>query len=209
MYYIGYILGVILIIWIVSKIFSAIFGKKDTGAAAGSSVSSAEKEETESREDEEKTASEAESAPGSGLRHDTEKPSETAKTGEHIRSGSKRDGTGTPEEKGKVPKRDSEGAAMTFIKPPSEADLPETEPGVKGTGASGEKVPPAEREPRKAGTPGPSVRSGGEESEDGEKKTVILYREDTGRYRKRCPYCNTYMTNGDVFCEVCGSRVSA
>ena len=42
-----------------------------------------------------------------------------------------------------------------------------------------------------------------------EKKLVILYQEDTKKYRKRCPYCNTYLTSGNTICEVCGSEVSA
>jgi hypothetical protein len=200
MYYIGYILGVILIIWLISKVFSALFGKKDAGTVSGPAVPPSVTEGTESGPDEEEIMPEAEDTFEDSVRHDTDKHPESVVR--DTLSDSKKDRTSK--------KTDSKKEGEMFIKPPSDIDLPETSSVVKGPGVSAEKGSVEKYGPGKSKPSEPGIRSGGEESEDaGEKKTVILYREDTGKYRKRCPFCNTYLTSGNTFCEVCGSKVSA
>ena len=190
----------IFIIWLISKVFSALFGKKDAGTVSGPAVPPSVTEGTEGSPDEEKIMPGAEGTFEDSVRHDADKHPESDVL--DTLSDSKKDRT--------TEKTVSKEKEELFIKPPSDIDLPETASAVKGPGASGEKGSSAEHGPGKAKSSGPSRRTFGEESEDaGEKKTVILYREDNGKNRKRCPYCNTYLTPGDVVCEVCGSRVSA
>ena len=176
MYYIGYILGIIFIIWLISRLISAKSRKKDGGASDG-------------------TSSTAAAPAGGGIESKSDKE--------------------TPLEPG--PSKDPAGSDEgSFIKAPDDMDL-STPPG-SGTGkdsSSEKESPEKEKTPgtyssEKEKTPGPTVRSGTDEADaSDEKKTVILYREETGKYRKRCPYCNTYMTSGNPVCEVCGSKVSA
>lgn len=91
------------------------------------------------------------------------------------------------------------GEDERIIKPPKSGELSET---ACSEDASVKKKSSAEK-PKSGG------RSGGNAGGEEEKKLVILYQEDTKKYRKRCPYCNTYLTSGNTVCEVCGSEVSA
>ena len=190
MYYIGYILGVILIIWLLGKLFKAVFGKKDTVPPAGSDPGTL-------RSEERTTLPESED-------EDDVPSSETVPAGDALTSDPI---GGVPEAGGTRKDERTREGGEAYIKAPSDFDLPETK---------GREVSFREEAPEREGThapekgKGPTVRKSTEESDEvEEKKTVILYREDAGRYRKRCPYCNTYLTPGSTVCEVCGSRVSA
>ena len=194
MYYIGYILGILLILWLIGKLINALTGKKDKGTAAEPSP-------------------DADPSVGGG-------------------TGSESYGAETT-----VPKKDDTGGSLSskeilpgpgptsgfaesyeerYIKPPVDMDLPTDPVSEKGKDASSEKESPIKRETsgtypsEKKRISEPVVRSDeSKPDESDEKKTVILYREETGKYRKRCPFCNTYLTSGNQICEVCGSKVSA
>lgn len=154
MYYIGYIAGIIFIIWLISK----IFGKKGNGTDSGINPG-------------EKTTVKGIGPVSPGM----EKPAKTP-DGD--------DGTSAVHSGDGDPGRD-------------EPHLPETTDGAEKTSSI--------KTGKRSG-----VRSGRDESEAPvEKKMVILYRENTGKSRGRCPYCNTYISSGNTVCEVCGSRISA
>ena len=211
MYYIGYILGIVLILWLIITLVKALSGKKDKGSDAGPSSADYP------------SAGGSAGSEGSGIR--------TAVPGKGSEGGSMPSGempSGPMPSAGPAgyrPKEDAwretersetEPAGLSeeiYMKAPSDIDLPKTE---KERGASLERSSRVREESSgthssgKEKTSGPVVRAGRDEpDEDNEKKTVILYREDTGKYRKRCPFCNTYLTSGNTFCEVCGSKVSA
>ena len=214
MYYIGYILGIVLILWLIITLVKALSGKKDKGSDAGPSSADYP------------SAGGSAGSEGSGIR--------TAVPGKGSEGGSMPSGempSGPMPSAGPAgyrPKEDAwretersetEPAGLSeeiYMKAPSDIDLPKTSIYEKERGASLERSSRVREESSgthssgKEKTSGPVVRAGRDETdEDYEKKTVILYREDTGKYRKRCPFCNTYLTSGNTFCEVCGSKVSA
>ena len=218
MYYIGYILGIVLILWLIITLVKALSGKKDKGSDAGPSSADYP------------SAGGSAGSEGSGIR--------TAVPGKGSEGGSMPSGempSGPMPSAGPAgcrPKEDAwreterlaersetEPAGLSeeiYMKAPSDIDLPKTSIYEKERGASLERSSRVREESSgthssgKEKTSGPVVRAGRDEpDEDNEKKTVILYREDTGKYRKRCPFCNTYLTSGKTFCEVCGSKVSA
>lgn len=213
MYYIGYILGIVLILWFIIKLVNALSGKKDKGSDAGPSPA-----------DDPSVGGSAESE-GSGIRTavpgiDSEGGS--LPSGEMPSAGPagyrpKGDTWREPERLAE--KSEAEPAGLSeeiYMKAPSDIDLPKSSIYEKERSASLERSSRIREESSgthssgKEKTSGPVVRAGRDEpDEDSEKKTVILYREDTGKYRKRCPFCNTYLTSGNTFCEVCGSKVSA
>ena len=95
-----------------------------------------------------------------------------------------------------------DGSGGEIIKPPVSGEFSETA-GSKGEDSASVKKKSSSKKPKSGG------RSGDHAGDEDEKKIVILYQEDTKKSRKRCPYCNTYLTSGNTICEVCGSEVSA
>ena len=95
-----------------------------------------------------------------------------------------------------------DGSGGEIIKPPVSGGFSETA-GPKGEDSASVKKKSSSKKPKSGG------RSGDHAGDEDEKKIVILYQEDTKKSRKRCPYCNTYLTSGNTICEVCGSEVSA
>ena len=213
MYYIGYILGIVLILWLIIKLVKALSGKKDKGSDAVSSPADYP------------SAGGSAGSEGSGIR--TAVPGKDSEggslpSGEMPSAGPagyrpKEDAWREPERLAERPETEPAGLSEEiYMKAPSDIDLPKTSIYEKERSASLEKSSRVREESSgthssgKEKTSGPVVRAGRDETdEDYEKKTVILYREDTGKYRKRCPFCNTYLTSGNTFCEVCGSKVSA
>ena len=218
MYYIGYILGIVLILWLIITLVKALSGKKDKGSDAGPSSADYP------------SAGGFAGSEGSGIRTAV---SEKGSEGGSMPSGEMPSGPmPSAGPAGYRPKEDAwreterlaersetEPAGLSeeiYMKAPSDIDLPKTAIYEKERSASLERSSRIKEESSgthssgKEKTSGPVVRAGRDEpDEDNEKKTVILYREDTGKYRKRCPFCNTYLTSGNTFCEVCGSKVSA
>ena len=192
MYYIGYILGIIFIIWLLSIVIKSLGGKKDEKPDPGSSpvVSSFTGDD----------------AGGGYSGMDTFTPDD------------EKDDSWSTEKKPSESSHFSDPAGFDdeIIKAPTDIDLPKTPTSGIGKDASSEKKP---SESEKSGgvkirrtekKSEPVVRSGKDEPDGSDEKiTVILYREDTDESRKRCPYCNTYLTSGNPICEVCGSKVSA
>ena len=218
MYYIGYILGIVLILWFIIKLVNALSGKKDKGSDAGPTPAddpsvggSSGSESSGIRTAVSEKGSEGGSVPSG------EMPSGSMPSAGPAGYRPKGDTWREPERLAERSEAEPAGLSEEiYMKAPSDIDLPKSSIYEKERSASLERSSRIREESSgthssgKEKTSGPVVRAGRDEpDEDSEKKTVILYREDTGKYRKKCPFCNTYLTSGNTFCEVCGSKVSA